>query len=75
MALYSRSESNAQSLKVLNTTEKNSVDKYDWDNTLIVNGPSTVAGAQGYSTAARRTIYIDDVLMLLETLAIKHSTL
>ncbi len=61
MALYSRSESNAQSLKVLNTTEKNSVDKYDWDNTLIVNGPSTVAGAQGYSTAARRTIYIDDV--------------
>ena len=61
MALYSRSENNAQSLKVLNTTEKNSVDKYDWDNTLIVNGPSTVAGAQGYATAARRTIYIDDV--------------
>lgn len=61
MALYSRSENNAQSLKVLNTTEKNSVDKYDWDNTLIVNGPSTVPGAQGYATAARRTIYIDDV--------------
>ncbi len=61
MALYSRSESNAQSLKVLNTTEKNSVDKYDHDNTLIVNGPSTVAGAQGYATAARRVIYIDDV--------------
>lgn len=61
MALYSRSENNAQSLKVLNTTEKNSVDKYDWDNTLIVNGPSTVPGAQGYATAARRSIYIDDV--------------
>ena len=61
MTLYSRSENNAQSLKVLNTTEKNSVDKYDWDNTLIVDGPSTVAGAQGYTTAARRTVYIDDV--------------
>jgi len=61
MALYSRSENNAQSLKILNTTEKNSVDKYDWDNTLIVNGPSTVPGAQGYATAARRSIYIDDV--------------
>jgi hypothetical protein len=61
MTLYSRSENNAQSLKVLNTTEKNSVDKYDWDNTLIVNGPSTVAGSQGYGTVARRTVYIDDV--------------
>jgi hypothetical protein len=61
MTLYSRSENNAQSLKVLNTTEKNSVDKYDWDNTLIVDGNSTVAGAQGYTTAARRTVYIDDV--------------
>ena len=61
MALYSRSENNAQSLKILNTTEKNSVDKYDWDNTLIVNGPSTVPGSQGYATAARRSIYIDDV--------------
>jgi hypothetical protein len=61
MTLYSRAETNAQSLKVLNTTEKNSVDKYDWDNTLIVDGDSTVAGAQGYATAARRTVYIDDV--------------
>jgi hypothetical protein len=61
MTLYSRSENNAQSLKVLNTTEKNSVDKYDWDNTLITDGDSTVAGAQGYATAARRVIYIDDV--------------
>jgi hypothetical protein len=61
MTLYSRAETNAQSLKVQNTTEKNSVDKYDWDNTLIVGGDSTVAGAQGYATAARRTVYIDDV--------------
>ena len=61
MTLYSRSENNAQSLKVLNTTEKNSVDKYDWDNTKIVDGASTVAGSQGYADAARRTIFIDDV--------------
>lgn len=61
MTLYSRAETNAQSLKVLNTTEKNSVDKYDWDNTLIVDGPSAVTGAQGYATAARRTIFIDQV--------------
>lgn len=61
MSLYKRAETNAQSLKVLNTTEKNSVDKYDWDNTLIVDGPSTVPGAQGYTTVARRTIFIDDV--------------
>ncbi|CAF34210.1 virion structural protein [Synechococcus phage S-PM2] len=61
MSLYSRAESDAQSLKVLGTTEKNSVDKYDHDNTLIVDGDSEVAGAQGYATAARRVIYIDDV--------------
>jgi len=60
MTLYSRAETDAQSLKVLNTTEKNSVDKYDWDNTLIVDGDSAVAGAQGYATAARRTVFIDD---------------
>jgi len=60
MTLYSRAETNAQSLKVLNTTEKNSVDKYDWDDTLIVDGDTTVAGAQGYATAARKTIFIDD---------------
>jgi hypothetical protein len=61
MTLYSRAETDAQSLKVLNTTEKNSVDKYDHDNTLIVDGPSTVAGAEGYATAARRTVFIDEV--------------
>lgn len=61
MSLYSRAETNAQSLKVLNTTEVNSVDKYDHDNTLIVDGASTVAGAQGYTTAARRVIFIDQV--------------
>ncbi len=59
MSLYSRAETNAQSLKVLNTTENNSVDKYDWDDTLIVDGDSAVAGAQGYATAARKTIFID----------------
>jgi hypothetical protein len=61
MSLYSRAETDAQSLKVLNTTEKNSVDQYDWDNTLIVDGDSTVTGAQGYATAARRVVYIDAV--------------
>jgi hypothetical protein len=61
MTLYSRAETNAQSLTVLNTTEKNSVDKYDWDDTLIVDGDSTVAGAQGYATAARKTVFIDAV--------------
>jgi hypothetical protein len=60
MTLYSRAETNAQSLTVLNTTEKNSVDKYDWDDTLIVDGNSTVVGAQGYATAARKTVFIDD---------------
>ena len=60
MTLYSRAETDAQSLKLLNTTEKNSVDKYDHDNTLIVDGDSTVAGAQGYSTAARRVVFIDE---------------
>ena len=60
MSLYSRAETDAQSLKVLNTTEKNSVDKYDHDNTLIVDGDSVVAGAQGYATAARRVVFIDD---------------
>lgn len=60
MTLYSRAETDAQSLKLLNTTEKNSVDKYDSDNTLIVDGDSTVAGAQGYATAARRVVFIDD---------------
>lgn len=61
MSLYSRAETNAQSLKVMNTTENNSVDKYDWDDTLIVDGDTTVAGAQGYATAARKTIFIDAV--------------
>jgi hypothetical protein len=60
MTLYSRAETDAQSLKVLNTTVKDSVDKYDHDNTLIVDGDSTVSGAQGYSTAARRVVFIDE---------------
>jgi len=65
MTLYSRAETDAQSLKVLNTTEKNSVDKYDHDNTLIVDGDSVVAGAQGYATAARRVVFIDDAEAIL----------
>ena len=65
MSLYSRAETDAQSLKVLNTTEKNSVDKYDHDNTLIVDGDSVVAGAQGYATAARRVVFIDDAEAIL----------
>lgn len=59
MSLYSRAETNEQSLKLINTTEKNSVDIYDWDDTLIVDGNTTVAGAQGYSTAARKSVFID----------------
>jgi hypothetical protein len=59
MTLYSRAETNAQSLKLINTTEKNSVDIYDWDDTLIVDGDSTVVGAQGYATAARKSVFID----------------
>jgi hypothetical protein len=66
MSLYSRDETDAQSLKLLNTTEKNSVDKYDHDNTLIVDGDSTVSGAQGYSTAARRVVFIDDTEATLD---------
>ena len=66
MTLYSRAETNAQSLKVLNTTEKNSVDKYDWDDTLIVDGDTTVAGAQGYATAARRVVFVDESEATLE---------
>lgn len=66
MSLYSRAETNAQSLKVMNTTENNSVDKYDWDDTLIVDGDTTVAGAQGYATAARKTIFIDAVEATLQ---------
>lgn len=61
MTLYSRAETNAQSLKLINTTEKNSVDIYDWDDTLIVDGDTTVAGAQGYATAARKSVFIDAV--------------
>jgi hypothetical protein len=65
MTLYSRAETDAQSLKVLNTTVKDSVDKYDHDNTLIVDGDSTVQGAQGYTTAARRVVFIDEVEAIL----------
>jgi hypothetical protein len=66
MALYSRAETNAQSAKVLGTTVNNSVSKYTTDNTLFFEGTSTVAGAQGYETAARRVVYIDNVEAGLE---------
>jgi hypothetical protein len=66
MSLYSRAETDAQSLKVLSTTEKNSVDKYDHDNTLITDGDSVVTGAQGYATAARRVVFVDESEATLE---------
>lgn len=62
MPLYSRTEGDAvKDAIVQSTTVKDSVDKYDSDNTLTYNGDSTVSGAQGYGTAARRIVFIDDV--------------
>lgn len=62
MALYSRLEGDPdQDAIIQSTTVKDSVDKYDSDNNLTYDGDSTAAGAQGYSTVARRIIFIDDV--------------
>ena len=62
MSLYSRAETQAQSIKVLNTTEKASVKKYESDGTLVAHDGNTNAtsGAEGNAAIAARVIYIDD---------------
>lgn len=61
MPLYSRLEGDIdQDAIIQSTTVKDSVDKYDSDNTLTYDGDSSVSGAQGYDTAARRIVFIDD---------------
>ena len=63
MSLYSRAETQAQSIKVLNTTEKASVKKYESDGTLLAHDGNTnaTAGAQGNAAVQRRVIFIDHV--------------
>ena len=61
MSLYSRAENEAQSIKVLNTTEKASVKKYESDGTLVAHDGNTNAtsGAEGSAAIAARAIFID----------------
>jgi len=67
MALYSRTEGDAnQDALLQSTTVTNSVDKYDSVNNLSYDGDSTVAGAGGYTTVARRVVFIDDIEATLE---------
>ena len=63
MALYSRAETQAQSIKVLNTTEKASVKKYESDGTLVAHDGNTnaTAGAEGNATIQSRVVFIDHV--------------
>jgi hypothetical protein len=63
MSLYSRAETQAQSIKVLNTTEKASVAKYESDGTLVAHDGNTnaTAGAEGNATIQSRVVFIDDV--------------
>ena len=63
MSLYSRAETQAQSIKVLNTTEKASVKKYESDGTLVAHDGNTnaTAGAEGNAAIAARVVFIDDV--------------
>lgn len=62
MPLYSRLEGDyEQDAIIQSTTVIDSVDKYDSDNDNTYDGNSTVIGAQGYDTAARRVLFIDDV--------------
>ena len=63
MALYSRAETQAQSIKVLNTTEKASVKKYESDGTLVAPDGNTnaTAGAEGNAAIQARSIFIDEV--------------
>ena len=63
MSLYSRAETQAQSIKVLNTTEKASVKKYESDGTLVAHDGNTnaTAGAEGNAAIAARVVFIDKV--------------
>ena len=63
MSLYSRAETQAQSIKVLNTTEKASVKKYESDGTLVAHDGNTnaTAGAEGNAEIAARVVFIDAV--------------
>ena len=63
MSLYSRAETQAQSIKVLNTTEKASVAKYESDGTLVAHDGNTnaTAGAEGNAAIQARVVYIDAV--------------
>lgn len=61
MSLYSRAETQAQSIKVLNTTEKASVKKYESDGTLVAHDGNTnaTAGAEGNAAIQSRVVFID----------------
>ena len=63
MSLYSRAETQAQSIKVLNTTEKASVKKYESDGTLVAHDGNTnaTAGAEGNAAIQSRVVFIDAV--------------
>ena len=63
MSLYSRAETQAQSIKVLNTTEKASVAKYESDGTLVAHDGNTnaTAGAEGNAAIQARVVFIDAV--------------
>jgi quinol monooxygenase YgiN len=63
MSLYSRAETQAQSIKVLNTTEKASVKKYESDGTLVAHDGNTnaTAGAEGNAAIGSRVVFIDAV--------------
>jgi hypothetical protein len=63
MSLYSRAETQAQSIKVLNTTEKASVAKYESDGTLVAHDGNTnaTAGAEGNAAIQARVVFIDEV--------------
>ena len=63
MTLYSRAETQAQSIKVLNTTEKASVKKYESDGTLVAHDGNTnaTAGAEGNAAIQARVVFIDAV--------------
>ena len=63
MSLYSRAETQAQSIKVLNTTEKASVKKYESDGTLVAHdgNSNATAGAEGNAAIQSRVVFIDKV--------------